>query len=40
MKAFVIGSAVAIAIAIASALILDSFSMSTAELYTSDAVRL
>ena len=40
MKAFIVGSAVAIAIAIASALILSSFSTSTAELYTTDAVRL
>jgi len=40
MKAFIVGSAAAIAIAIAAALILSSFDMSTAELYTTDAVRL
>ena len=40
MKAFVVGSAVAIAIAIAAALILNSFSVSTAETFTTSAVRL
>jgi hypothetical protein len=40
MKSFVIGSAVAIVIAIAAALILSSFSMSTAEIYATSDVRL
>jgi len=40
MRAFIMGTAAAIVIAIAAALILNTMGMTTAETYTSNDVRL
>jgi|GEM_PF-7100890 len=40
MKAFIVGSAAVIVIAIAAALVLNTMSMTTAETFTSTDVRL